>query len=93
MQGPVGVANKHVETAIDEASGKLTMLYQVSAFQCPYATLGALCLAGPSHPSCNKNPLKWLLRRHLQQRSVGLLSPGLKLRRSPVPAQFMAVHF
>lgn len=28
-QGPVGVANKHVETAIDEASGKLTMLYQV----------------------------------------------------------------
>lgn len=31
-QGPVGVANKHVETAIDEASGKLTMLYQVSSF-------------------------------------------------------------
>ena len=29
MQGPVGVSNKHVETAIDEASGKLTMLYQV----------------------------------------------------------------
>ena len=28
-QGPVGVSNKHVETAIDEASGKLTMLYQV----------------------------------------------------------------
>jgi len=30
-QGPVGVANKHVETAIDEASGKLTMLYQVGS--------------------------------------------------------------
>ena len=29
VQGPVGVSNKHVETAIDEASGKLTMLYQV----------------------------------------------------------------
>ena len=29
MQGPVGVSNKHVETAIDEGSGKLTMLYQV----------------------------------------------------------------
>ena len=28
-QGPVGVSNKHVETAIDEGSGKLTMLYQV----------------------------------------------------------------
>jgi hypothetical protein len=27
-QGPGGVANLHVETAIDEASGKLTMLYQ-----------------------------------------------------------------
>lgn len=25
----MGVSNKHVETAIDEASGKLTMLYQV----------------------------------------------------------------
>ena len=30
VQGPVGVSNKHVETAIDEGSGKLTMLYQVS---------------------------------------------------------------
>ena len=30
LQGPVGVSNKHVETAIDEASGKLTMLYQVN---------------------------------------------------------------
>ena len=30
VQGPVGVSNKHVQTAIDEASGKLTMLYQVS---------------------------------------------------------------
>ena len=30
VQGPVGVSNKHVETAIDEASGKLTMLYQVN---------------------------------------------------------------
>ena len=30
-QGPVGVSNKHVETAIDEASGKLTMLYQVKS--------------------------------------------------------------
>ena len=28
-QGSVGVANQHVETAIDKASGKLTMLYQV----------------------------------------------------------------
>jgi len=26
----VGVSNKHVETAIDEGSGKLTMLYQVN---------------------------------------------------------------
>lgn len=26
----MGVSNKHVQTAIDEASGKLTMLYQVS---------------------------------------------------------------
>ena len=25
----MGVSNKHVETAIDEGSGKLTMLYQV----------------------------------------------------------------
>lgn len=30
IQGPVGVSNKHVETAIDEGSGKLTMLYQVN---------------------------------------------------------------
>ncbi|KAK9908301.1 hypothetical protein WJX75_005715 [Coccomyxa subellipsoidea] len=34
LQGPVGVANKHVETAIDEASGKLTMLYQVTEGAC-----------------------------------------------------------
>ena len=34
MQGPVGVANMHVETAIDAASGKLTMLYQVSPGAC-----------------------------------------------------------
>lgn len=33
-QGPVGVANLHVETAIDAASGKLTMLYQVSPGAC-----------------------------------------------------------
>lgn len=32
-QGPGGVANLHVETAIDEASGKLTMLYQARAFR------------------------------------------------------------
>jgi hypothetical protein len=32
QQGPVGVANKHVETAIDDASGKLTMLYQARPF-------------------------------------------------------------
>jgi len=30
----VGVANLHVETAIDAASGKLTMLYQVSPGAC-----------------------------------------------------------
>jgi len=29
----VGVANLHVETAIDQDSGKLTMLYQVTSFQ------------------------------------------------------------
>ena len=34
LQGPVGVANLHVETAIDEATGKLTMLYQVSPGAC-----------------------------------------------------------
>lgn len=34
MQGPVGVENLHVETAIDAASGKLTMLYQVSPGAC-----------------------------------------------------------
>lgn len=34
VQGPVGVANLHVETAIDAASGKLTMLYQVSSRPC-----------------------------------------------------------
>ena len=34
VQGPVGVSNKHVETAIDEGSGKLTMLYQVSLTAC-----------------------------------------------------------
>lgn len=41
-QGPGGVANLHVETAIDEASGKLTMLYQARPFphslqaSCPF---------------------------------------------------------
>lgn len=30
----MGVANMHVETAIDAASGKLTMLYQVSPGAC-----------------------------------------------------------
>lgn len=34
LQGPVGVANRHVETAIDEGSGKLTMLYQVNDGPC-----------------------------------------------------------
>ena len=34
VQGPVGVANLHVETAIDAASGKLTMLYQISPGAC-----------------------------------------------------------
>ena len=34
LQGPVGVANLHVETAIDEATSKLTMLYQVSPGAC-----------------------------------------------------------
>ncbi len=34
MQGQVGVANRHVETAIDEQSGKLTMLYQVAPGAC-----------------------------------------------------------
>ena len=34
LQGPVGVANLHVEMAIDAASGKLTMLYQVSPGAC-----------------------------------------------------------
>lgn len=34
LKGPVGVANLHVETAIDAASGKLTMLYQVSPGAC-----------------------------------------------------------
>ncbi|KAL3140673.1 hypothetical protein ABBQ32_005238 [Trebouxia sp. C0010 RCD-2024] len=34
LKGPVGVANMHVETAIDAASGKLTMLYQVSPGAC-----------------------------------------------------------
>ena len=33
-QGQVGVANRHVETAIDEQSGKLTMLYQVAPGAC-----------------------------------------------------------
>ncbi len=33
-QGPVGVANLHVSTAIDEASRKLTMLYQVNPGPC-----------------------------------------------------------
>ena len=30
LKGDVGVANLHVETAIDQDSGKLTMLYQVT---------------------------------------------------------------
>ena len=34
MQGQVGVANRHVKTAIDEQSGKLTMLYQVAPGAC-----------------------------------------------------------
>ncbi|KAK9842053.1 hypothetical protein WJX81_006373 [Elliptochloris bilobata] len=34
LQGPGGVANLHVQTAIDEASGKLTMLYQVAEGAC-----------------------------------------------------------
>ena len=29
LTGEVGVSNLHVETAIDQGSGKLTMLYQV----------------------------------------------------------------
>lgn len=29
LSGPVGVKNLHVETCIDDATGKLTMLYQV----------------------------------------------------------------
>ena len=39
-QGPGGVANLHVETAIDEASGKLTMLYQVRALAQPAGVVG-----------------------------------------------------
>jgi hypothetical protein len=34
LQGPVGVANMHVETATDAATGKLTMLYKVRASGC-----------------------------------------------------------
>ena len=34
MQGPVGVANQHVETAIDEASRRLTMLYRLAPGPC-----------------------------------------------------------
>lgn len=34
LQGPVGVANMHVETATDAATGKLTMLYKVPASGC-----------------------------------------------------------
>jgi DNA mismatch repair protein MSH2 len=34
VQGSVGVANRHVSTAIDEASRKLTMLYQVKEGPC-----------------------------------------------------------
>ena len=45
-QGPVGVSNKHVETAIDEGSGKLTMLYQVNTISAavlhPIATMGTV---------------------------------------------------
>ena len=48
VQGPVGVSNKHVETAIDEGSGKLTMLYQVSMTKqtsaAPCDQRWALCL-------------------------------------------------
>ena len=32
LKGDMGVANLHVETAIDQDSGKLTMLYQVTQF-------------------------------------------------------------
>ena len=42
VQGPVGVSNKHVETAIDEGSGKLTMLYQVSTISIQIQT-STLC--------------------------------------------------
>ena len=31
LSGPAGVCNQHVQTAIDSATGKLTMLYQVPA--------------------------------------------------------------
>ena len=34
VQGPVGVANQHVETAIDEATGRLTMLYRLAPGPC-----------------------------------------------------------
>lgn len=34
LTGDVGVSNLHVETAIDQGSGKLTMLYQVCSIQC-----------------------------------------------------------
>ena len=35
LKSDVGVANLHVETAIDQDSGKLTMLYQVTRSQTP----------------------------------------------------------
>ena len=41
LQGPGGVANFHVETAIDAASGKLTMLYQVTTSSDESAALNA----------------------------------------------------
>merc|ERR1719420_890959 len=34
IEGPGGVRNRHVETALDRASGKLTMLYQVRYGPC-----------------------------------------------------------
>ena len=34
MQDPIGVANFHVDSAIDTATGKLTMLYQLAEGGC-----------------------------------------------------------
>ena len=38
LTGDVGVSNLHVETAIDQGSGKLTMLYQVRSIPCTAAS-------------------------------------------------------